>query len=127
MLNKFNFIYQSFSPGLRLVFGILAFLLAGAILVISLSPAQPSLAATHMDKVGHVTAYLLLGGLTLPALSHLRPLVVWVCLVLFGGAIELFQGLMNTGRSADLLDGVANGFGALLAILFWAVLSKLLR
>ena len=49
---------------------------------------------------------------------------------LFGALMEVLQGLMNTGREADLLDMIANLVGALLgglfSFLFWDKIKKYL-
>ena len=116
-------IYKKFSMAFRLAFSALAILLAGFILVQSLTEAHSSITVSNMDKVVHLGAYFVLGAATLPALPRLKPILVWALLSLFGGGIEIAQGMMNLGRSASFFDGLANASGALLAVLFWLGLT----
>ena len=116
-------IYKKFGITFRLASSALAILLAGFILVQSLTEAHTSLTVSNMDKVIHLLAYFVLGAATLPALPRLRPLLVWALLSLFGGGIEIMQGMMNLGRTASFFDGLANASGAFLAVLFWLGLS----
>lgn len=120
-------IYTGFSTNVRKAFLGLAVLLATIIFVQSVTPVLTSLSISNMDKVIHVLAYLVLGAVTLPALPRLKPLMVWLGLCGFGASIELAQGLMSTGRSADILDGIANAGGAFLAVMCWRILSRLVR
>ncbi len=116
-------IYKKFSMAFRLAFSALAILLAGFILVQSLTETHSSLTVSNMDKVVHLGAYFVLGTATLPALPRLKPIIVWALLSLFGGGIEIMQGMMNLGRTASFFDGLANASGALLAVLFWLGLT----
>jgi VanZ family protein len=50
----------------------------------------------------------------------------WVAAVLFGAGIELAQGWMSYGRSADTLDALANTGGAIIAIIGSRFLHKFL-
>jgi len=104
----------------------LAIAFATIILVKSLPPALPSLSISNGDKLIHILAYLVLGGVTLPALPRIRPLLVWLGVAGFGAGVEVLQGMMNTGRSADVYDGIANALGALFAVIMWFVLTRFL-
>jgi len=120
-------VYVEFSTNLRRTFLVLAILLASIIVVKSVTPALPSLSLSNMDKVIHVAAYFALGLVALPALPRVRPLYIWFGLCALGASIELAQGLMNAGRTANILDGVANATGAVLAIAVWLILTRLTR
>ena len=120
-------IYSRFNRKIRIAFTALAFALGVFIAISSLVPAQPSLSVNHMDKVLHVMAYLTLGAATFPAFPRTKPILTWLGLCGFGVLIEVLQGVMNTGRSTDILDGFANASGALLALIAWAILSRLVR
>ncbi len=120
-------IYRVFNPKINFAFAILAFALAVIITVSSLIPAQPSLSINNMDKIVHVLAYAVLGVAVLPAFPKIKPVNIWLGLSVFGLVIEVLQGLMPTGRSTDILDGIANASGALLALVAWSVLSRLVR
>ncbi len=118
--------YTKFSQGLRRLCSGLAMVFAVVILVKSLTPTLPSIPINHADKYLHVLAYLALGAVALPAFAHIRPLFVWLGVVVFGGGVEVLQGVVNTGRAADIYDGIANAFGALLAIGIWQLISKVM-
>lgn len=120
-------IYNRFGTRLRLAFTVLAIALAVFIAVSSLVPAQPSLSVNHMDKLLHIMAYLTLGAATFPVFPRLKPVLTWLGLCGFGVVIEVLQGAMSNGRSTDILDGFANASGALLALLAWVALSRLIR
>lgn len=73
------------------------------------------------DKLVHAAMF---GGVTLVLwadwrMTRHRPLAVWqtaLCAVIaiaLGGAIEIAQGTMNLGRSADFADFVADTIGSL--------------
>lgn len=68
------------------------------------------------DKVEHALAYVLLavwfGGLMAPS-KHFR---LGLTLVAFSILIELLQGFMGLGRSADAEDVVANAIGVVLGL-----------
>lgn len=75
----------------------------------------------HLDKLIHAGGYALLAvlavGLFGPGRNRWLALV-W--LVLFGGLIEIAQGLWAVNRSADVWDLLADAFGiALAAAVFW--------
>jgi VanZ family protein len=94
---------------------------AGAVLVLlliygSLMPGSALPDTGVSDKTEHFSAYLLLavwfGGLystrTYPVLA--------VGLLLLGGGIEIAQGLMGLGRTADFADFLADGAGVALGL-----------
>lgn len=90
----------------------------------SLRPAGAGGAIPHLDKLVHLGVYALLGfGVTLawPKLSKFR--VFWSC-VFFGAAMEFGQGLMGSGRTASLWDGVANSLGAAIGIYAALLLTR---
>lgn len=103
------------SPRRRLSLA-LAFAVAALILLVSLLPRPPmELGGPRWsDKLGHLLAYALLGGLLCLSLPE-RPaaprlLLAALAGVAFGGAIELLQPL--TGRSRELLDLLADALGS---------------
>jgi len=120
-------IYVGFSANLRRLFLGVSVLFALFIIVKSLAPAVPILSISNIDKVAHMLAYCALGAVTLPAFAHIKPLIVWCGLCVFGASIEITQGLLSTGRSFDFLDGIANAYGALLAVLGWRILTWLAK
>jgi len=120
-------LYTKFEQKLRWLFMGLAIALAAIILVKSLTPALPSLNINNADKFIHVIAYLILGAVTLPALPRVRPVLVVLGVAGFGAGIEVLQGMINTGRSADIYDAFANALGAVLAVIIWVLLTRYLR
>ncbi len=95
---------------------ILVFVVAAAILVLSLLPRMPESfdRMRYSDKLAHFFAYLCWGALVFLALQEgliwRRVLVGMLICLLFGGLIEYLQRF--TGRSTDLLDLLADGLGA---------------
>jgi VanZ family protein len=109
----------------RRLWFVVGLLLAGATTYLSLLPVG-YLPAVHLwDKLEHALAYVAMAfwfGCVV-----VRRDILWVGLALlaFGGLIELLQGWMGMGRSADLFDLVADGVGILLGLLL--VISPLGR
>jgi VanZ family protein len=78
-----------------------------------LTPHPPDLGGIWLwDKAQHFTAYFGLGSMATLALG-LRPKLAWAIsgLVLFGGVLEILQGI--TGRDPDIFDFLANAIGVL--------------
>lgn len=103
----------------------LAGLWALVILVLTLMPgsdvpAWPWAEAVHFDKIVHAGLFgiqAILLGLALMSKVRVRAafLVALLVAIAYGGVIELLQGAMGMGRSADALDLIADGAGALIA------------
>jgi VanZ family protein len=55
-----------------------------------------------------------------------KSLLYWLVAVLIGGLIELLQSWMDLGRSADLLDAIANTAGAVAGLVISRVLHRIL-
>ena len=95
---------------------------------LSLTPSPPSLHSPLLgwDKFQHASAYALLTFTGGWAFGRTRRAFVgaFFLAILYGGAMELFQGYFTGNRSADWLDELANltgsGVAAALAILFLA-------
>jgi len=119
-------LYTKFGQGVRRSFIGLAIVFAAIILVKSLTPALPSLSIDNADKYLHVLAYLVLAAATLPTLPRVRPVLVVLGVAGFGAGVEVLQGMLSTGRSTDIYDGLANALGALLALGIWMVFSKIM-
>jgi VanZ family protein len=109
----------------RRLWFVVGLVLAGIITYLSLLPVR-YLPTVHLwDKLEHALAYVALafwfGSVVV------RRDIFWVGLALlaFGGLIELVQGWMGMGRSAELRDLLADGVGILFGLLL--VLSPLGR
>jgi VanZ family protein len=98
-----------------------AALWAALIFVLSSVPGQslPPLPAWNFDKVVHALVYAILGGLCLLALRRGSRLsrgravaLAALAATLYGISDELHQ-LLTPGRSADVLDVVADAVGAI--------------
>jgi len=106
-----------------------ALAVAGAIVALSSVPGDRLELPLfpHADKLAHLAVYGLLGLLVLRALARTtrlalatRAFVTVVLVTVFGVTDELHQ-VFVPGRSAEVLDVVADGAGALLAcVVFWA-------
>ncbi len=118
-------IYKKFSKKTNRLFAILTLALALLIFVKSLSVAMPSLHIHNSDKIIHAIAYFVLGVFALPAFTRVKPIWVFVLTSGFGVLIEILQGLMHTGRTADPMDALANAVGVGLAVVFWWFVSRI--
>jgi VanZ family protein len=63
------------------------------------------------DKVMHFAGYCALAMWFAGVARRSRYLVVGLMLVALGGALEIAQGMMGVGRSADWWDFLANSLG----------------
>ena len=87
------------------------------------------------DKANHFVGYFLLTTWFCGVAKRSRYLVVGVLLIAFGGALEIAQGLMHEGRTADWFDFLANSLGvsagvtlAMLGLGNWMIwIEKLFR
>ena len=87
------------------------------------------------DKAMHFTGYFLLTVWFSGVVRRSRYLLMGALLVAFGGALEIAQGAMHLGRTADWFDFLANTLGvaaglavAALGLGNWMIwLEKLLR
>ena len=93
-------------------------------LLIAPTPGPPP-TIPFQDKIFHVLAF---GCLTGPAVLVLPPRYHWFWLAhmaALGGGIELVQGRMGQGRTADPLDFVADLVGIGLAVLIGRSLRRM--
>ncbi len=87
------------------------------------------------DKATHFTGYFILASWFGGVARRSRYLMVGALLIAFSGALEIAQGLMHQGRTADWFDFLANSLGvtaglsvAALGLGNWMVwIEKLLR
>jgi VanZ family protein len=63
------------------------------------------------DKVTHFSGYCILALWFAGVARRSRYLVVGLLLIALGGSLEIAQGLMHEGRTADWLDFLANSLG----------------
>lgn len=99
-------------------------LLAVIIVFLTLAPVTaPSIIGSASDKLYHVIAF---AALTFPMalLYPPRAKTVLICAIVLGGAIEIIQPMF--GRTASLLDFVADLIGALLGTFAGRIFGKLL-
>lgn len=116
-------IYQNFGKPARAVFALASLCLLVFITMQSLGASHASVQVNNADKYAHALAYCTLGLAVFPTFPRLRPIIVWGVLTLYGCAMEVAQGAMHMGRTADILDAVANSTGAFLAIVLWVLVS----
>jgi VanZ family protein len=106
-------------PALRLsrLWFCLGLLIAVLITIASLIPARdvPDLGVS--DKFEHAFAYVLLAFWLASVIVRRDYLPLALLLLVFGGAIEVAQGLMRLGRHAELLDLLADGVGIVAGVL----------
>jgi VanZ family protein len=110
----------------------LALLYVLAIFIVGSLPGAPPVGPTVSDKVQHAVGFALLAGLWCRALRRLWPearrrrIAIGAFLVSagVGGALELWQGVLSY-RTCELLDWVADGVGAALAVGLYAGVQQL--
>jgi len=97
------------------------------ILVLSLMPYQFRSTISHIDKIYHGVTYALLMLWFAQTYPNRRHLAVAICLILFGGLVELLQSLTGY-RSADWLDELTNSVGVVVGWgLFLTPLGRLVE
>lgn len=100
----------------------IAIALSVCIAIISLISADqlPKHGLNVSDKFLHTFAYFVLIWSWLLAFRNNQSikskLLIFICLVVFGIILELFQGSMMLHRTADWLDVVANSIGLLVGL-----------
>ena len=78
----------------------------------------------HFDKVLHLLVYAVLACGVLLAWPKLSKMKVFLLCAAFGGVMELAQGFTGIGRTASLMDGLANSLGAALGEYIAALLMR---
>ena len=89
----------------------------------TLTPVEKLPAVSGSDKLCHLISFAIL---TLP-IAVIRPKVVWVIFILsvvYGGAIEVLQPLVD--RNCELADFLADASGALLGMALSKAFGRLL-
>ena len=89
----------------------------------TLTPVEELPAVSGSDKLYHLISFAIL---TLP-IAVIRPKAVWVIFILsvvYGGAIEVLQPLVN--RNCELADFLADASGALLGMALSKAFGRLL-
>jgi VanZ family protein len=99
----------------RLWVAISAVLLA-VVIFASLQPNFGPRVAHGFDKLEHLSAYLVLSLWFTGLVGRERYWVVVCGLLALGLSIEVLQGVMNVGRSAEALDMLANTVGVLVGL-----------
>jgi VanZ family protein len=89
----------------------LSMVLLAAVLVASLQPDFGPPVPAGFDKVEHLAAYVLLALWFTGLVARGRYWVVGAGLLALGLLIEVLQWRMNLGRSAEVLDMLANALG----------------
>ena len=106
---------------------LLLVLWAGAILVVSIWPANkmPDISLKFSDKMGHLVAYAILSILAIlyTKLSGRMSnrtghwfIITLLVTVLYGSLLEIIQGAMSIGRNFELLDIIADAAGSFIGL-----------
>ena len=97
-------------------FWLMGLVLVVAVVVVCLLPARNLPGTGINDKVEHAVAFMVM-ALWFAGLTARRDyLFLLLALIALGGAIEIAQGLMALGRTADPLDLLADSTGALAGV-----------
>lgn len=84
--------------------------------VMALLPKPPNLPLQPGDKLQHMTAFFVLGALAAAGWRERSAMVLFAWLAVFGGAIEVFQGLPVVNRTPDPWDWVADMAAVVVAL-----------
>lgn len=106
---------------------LLLVLWAGAILVVSIWPANkmPDISLKFSDKMGHLVAYAILSILAIlyTKLSGRMSnrtghwfIITLLVTVLYGSLLEIIQGAMSIGRNFEFLDIMADAAGSFIGL-----------
>jgi hypothetical protein len=87
-------------------------------LVMAILPQPPQLPGAPNDKLQHITAFLVLGGIASFAYPKTSPVFLGTGLSLFGAFIELVQYIPSLHRDSDPLDWIADTAAAALVLIF---------
>jgi VanZ family protein len=81
-------------------------------------PQPPQLPGAPSDKVQHIAAFLVLGGLASFAYPRTSPVYLGTGLSLFGAFIEVVQYIPALHRDGDPIDWIADTAAAALVLIF---------
>ena len=85
--------------------------------VMAIIPHPPQLPGAPSDKIQHIMAFLVLGGLAALAYPVSTPLLLGAGLSLFGALIELVQYIPSLHRDSDPVDWIADTVAAAVVLL----------
>jgi VanZ family protein len=97
--------------GLRILCAVAAIAVIGQLLFLAEPPFAQRLVEATWDKGVHIVVFAGLAFLIWVAIGGRWPLLVWF-LVLSVGALDEAHQIYTPGRTADLNDFLADGFGA---------------
>ena len=81
-------------------------------------PQPPQLPGAPSDKIQHIAAFLVLGGLASFAYPRTSPVYLGTGLSLFGAFIEVVQYIPALHRDGDPIDWIADTAAAALVLIF---------
>lgn len=90
----------------------------------SLIPSD-SIGISASDKIMHFVAYGLIAGAAAAAFPKTKLLRVFLFAAGLGALLEGAQHIAGTGRTASIVDQIANMGGAALAIVVWTAFAAL--
>lgn len=93
--------------------------------VMAIIPQPPQLPGEPSDKIQHMSAFVVLGGLAFFAYPRAKRLLIATGLSLFGAFIEIVQAIPSLHRDADVFDWIADTVAAAaILIVFQWLLSR---
>jgi VanZ family protein len=106
---------------------LIAFCLAAALaFVMATLPHPPRIPGNPQDKIQHITAFVVLTLLAIPAFPQVRVSYIVTGLSAFGALIEFVQAIPSLHRDSDWRDWLADTVAILGAILVRRLLRRLL-
>lgn len=104
-------------PEVRRAAGLMTIGLAAVIIWASLVSTSQLPPVPGSDKFKHFAAYMALGGPLMIWLGEGRIRLGFALLLVLGAGLEIGQGLGGVGRTASVLDMLANSAGAFTGVL----------
>ena len=86
--------------------------------VMAVLPHPPQFPGAPSDKIQHIAAFVVLGGLATFAYPRTSPVYLGTGLSLFGAFIELVQYIPALHRDSDPIDWIADTAAAALVLIF---------
>jgi hypothetical protein len=87
-------------------------------------PSPPAFPGNPSDKALHAMAFAILAGLAVLAFPRAHFVIIFVLLGIFGGVIELVQGIPQIGREASGLDWTVDLVATGLTLLIIGAIRK---
>lgn len=84
--------------------------------IMAAAPHPPRIPGEPPDKILHMLAFAVLGGLSAYSFPNRSIAFLFAALMIFGGLIEIVQAIPALHRDSELADWIADGIAALTSL-----------